>query len=274
MDKKIKIKLQGVQATMLIPIRGRSMMAKRFLQLYQNEKDEEICNLLDFDFTQLDRALGEYGNLCYVARALANEKQIREFTDRFPEATIVNIGSGLDALFHRVDNGKITWYNLDLKAAIELRNQLIEEPERSHCIAKSVFDYSWFDEIQYEDNKGLLLIAAGVFHFQPPEQLKQLFIALAERFTNTELFFDINSSIGNEYTNQMMKASGNNNALLTFAVDDPKELEQWSDKIKLLDCLPYFKETPRYPELEEMTRLNMDRADTEGMCKLIRLGLG
>jgi len=270
----IKVNIQGVQATMLIPLRGRTVFSQRFPDLYDNENDRKICERLDFDFSQLDRVLGEYGNLCYIARARAAEHAIKEYISRFPAATIVNIGSGLDTIFQQVDNGSIRWYNLDLPDAMTFRNQLITEPDRSFCIAKSVFDLSWFEDIRYDEEKGFLMIAAGVFHFLPPEELKILFAAIADHFPAAELFFDVNSTVGNEYSNRSMKASGNEDALLRFAIDDPQELEGWSDQIKLLSCTPYFKDIPRYSELEEITRQYMDMADTQGMSKYIRLYFG
>ena len=274
MNEKVKVNIGGVQATMLIPLRGRSVMSKRFPELYQNENDIAVCNQLDFDFTRLDSVLGEYGNLCYVARARAAEKVIRQYTARFPDAAVVNIGSGLDTTFQQIDNGRIRWYNLDLPDAMAFRKQLVDEPERSYCIAKSVFDYSWFDDIQYKKDKGLLLVAAGVFHFLPPEDLKALFLTVTDRLPGTELFFDVNSTLGNEYSNRSMKASGNEDAQLKFAVDHPGELENWSTKIRLLSCHVYFEDIPRYQELEEMTRQYMDMADSQEMCKFIHLKLG
>ena len=274
MSEKINVDIQGVQLTMLIPLRGRSIMSKRFPTLYKNESDIKICEKLNFDFTMMDSALGEYGNLCYIARALAVEKVIRQFIQRYPKATIVNIGSGLDTTFTRMDNGMISWYDLDLPDAMSFRNKIIQKSENSHCIPKSVFDYSWFDDIQYDEKNGLLLIAAGVFHFLPEDELKKLFIAITEQFSSAELFFDINSAMGNTYSNQSMKESGNKGAKLLFAVDDPKVLEKWSDNIKLVECLPYFKDIPRFDELEDKTKQYMEMADAQGMCKFISLQIG
>ena len=49
-----------------------------------------------------------------IARTLVFDELVKEFIGRNPTATIVNIACGLDTRFYRVDNGTITWYNLDL----------------------------------------------------------------------------------------------------------------------------------------------------------------
>ncbi|GEM_PF-494322 len=273
MSEKINVEIKGVQATMLIPLRGRALMSGRFPDLYKNENDVKIVHKLNFDFSVMDQALGEYGNLCYIARAKAVEEAVRGFILKYPEAVIVNIGAGLDTTFPNVDNGRITWYDLDLPDSMQFRNLLVDQPERSHCIAKSVFDYSWFDDIEYQHDKGLLLIAAGVFHFLPEVELRDLLTRVSSRFPGAELFFDINSSLGNEYSNQSMKASGND-ATLVFAVDDDRALEEWADGIRLMKRSNYFAGIERFDELEDMTKNYMNMADENGMCKFLHYQIG
>jgi len=42
----------------------------------------------------------------------------------------VNIGCGFDTTFERIDNGKITFYDLDLPDVINLRKQFISNCSR------------------------------------------------------------------------------------------------------------------------------------------------
>lgn len=273
MSEKINVEIKGVQATMLLPLRGRALMSNSFPDLYHNNNDIEIVNKLNFDFTTMDSALGEYGNLCYIARALAVEKAVRNYISGHSRATIVNIGAGLDTTFSKVNNSEISWYDLDLPDSMQFRNLLIEQPKGSFTIAKSVFDFSWFDDITYNRNDGLFLIAAGVFHFLPEDQLKELLTRISLRFPGAELFFDINSSVGNEYSNQSMKASGNS-AALVFSIDDESKLEDWAAGIRLIQRIAYFNDIEHYDELDDMTKTYMDMADKNGMCKFLHYRLG
>ncbi len=58
-------------------------------------------------------------------RAFHLDSAVKQFIRQYPDATIVNIGAGLDTTFFRVDNAKIFWYDLDLPDTMELRCKLI-----------------------------------------------------------------------------------------------------------------------------------------------------
>lgn len=47
-----------------------------------------------------------------------------------------------------MDNGKITWYNLDLPETIAIRNQIFEESGRVSTIGISALDPAWSKEVK------------------------------------------------------------------------------------------------------------------------------
>jgi O-methyltransferase involved in polyketide biosynthesis len=57
-------------------------------------------------------------------RAKKYDSYIRNFLDRFPDAAVINIGCGLDNRFERVDNGRVTFYDLDLPDIINIKRQI------------------------------------------------------------------------------------------------------------------------------------------------------
>ena len=127
---------QSVQATMLIPLYGRARMS----ELYPGEA-VRIVSEMDMDFSKVENAFGEYGGVSYLSRARCVDAEVKAFLDKYPNSTVVNIGSGLDTTFSRIDNGTVLWYNLDLPDAIAYRQTLIPQSERSVDIPKSVFNY-------------------------------------------------------------------------------------------------------------------------------------
>jgi O-methyltransferase involved in polyketide biosynthesis len=46
----------------------------------------------------------------------------------------------------------------------------------------SVFDFTWFDKIKFEPEKGILFISTGVFYYFKESNVKELFCAMSERF--------------------------------------------------------------------------------------------
>ena len=74
------------------------------------------------------------------------DELVKNFIEKNPDCTVVNIACGLDTRFYRMDNGKITWYNLDLPETIAIRNQIFEESGRVSTIGISALDPAWSKE--------------------------------------------------------------------------------------------------------------------------------
>ena len=60
-------------------------------------------------------------------RAKKFDGYVTAFLQKFPTASIVNIGCGLDHRFERVDNGTCMFYDLDLPDIIELKKRIFTE---------------------------------------------------------------------------------------------------------------------------------------------------
>ena len=115
MAHKLTIEPQSVQETMLLPIWGRAKYSHLYPELLDDPRDEEIMGKIDYDFSKVEQGFDENGGLAYLVRARNFDDAIKEYIKEYPEATIVNLGAGLDTTFFRVDNGKIAWYDLDQK---------------------------------------------------------------------------------------------------------------------------------------------------------------
>jgi len=156
---KIKVKLGGVSASMLFPLWGRAQLSKKYSSLFYDAKAVELVEKIDYDFSASDMPfvgimlnIIRKGNLLPMFSLVALmakqfDDKIKTYITEHPHASVVNIGAGLDATFYRVDNGLIRWYDLDLPAAIDVRRQLLPEPDRVTYIAKSLLDTSWCKDI-------------------------------------------------------------------------------------------------------------------------------
>ncbi len=106
---------------MLIPLWGRAYGSEKNKNILDDTEAIRIIKEFDFDFSTIENTFGEYGCITYITRARKIDDTIKQFITKHPNATIVNIGSGLDTTFSRIDNGTIHWYNLDLPDAISFR---------------------------------------------------------------------------------------------------------------------------------------------------------
>lgn len=242
MDAKIGIHRGSVQETLLLPLWGRAYETQQPNPRLVDYKAVEMLHKVDYDFSAIheSQAMSQHG---WVARSLHTDKLARKFIERHPKATIVNLGCGLDTTFSRIDNGEITFYELDFPDVIELRSHFFKESDRHINIASSLHDtQAWFSEIDVTD--GLLFLAGGVFVYSTEEQMKKFFIAVADYFGHCEFYFDAMSPLGVKIARRMVLKKGGMDGfsdLEGWALSAPKSLETWDTRFTVMSSLPMGK---------------------------------
>ena len=181
----------------------------------------------------------------YIAlRAKKYDDYIRDFIQTYPEATVVNIGCGLDHRFERVDNGHITFFDLDLPDVMQLKRQLFPGEERYHQLSQSVFDMSWMDRIKTDH---LICVAEGVFMYCQADEVKTLFLRLQQNFPGSEMVCEMFSAkwlrgwrrkiMEFKLTKQLKLGE---RAAFQFGIHDSDEVVKWNEGIEVLDEWVYF----------------------------------
>ena len=207
---KVKITLSGVSETLLFCLFGRAKLSKEYSSLFYDAKAVELVEKIDYDFSTSDMPfegimfnISRKGNLPSffgfpALRAKQFDDKIRTYITEHPHASVVNIGAGLDTTFYRIDNGLIHWYDLDLPAVIEIRTQLLPEPDRTTYIAQSLFDPGWCKDVKHTE-EGVFMVAGGVLPFFEESQVKQFFSLLTDNFHGGEIIFDAPSKLDNGF---------------------------------------------------------------------------
>ena len=99
----------------------------------------------------------------WAIRAYNFDNIVKAFLANNSRAVVVNFGAGLETTFQRVDEGTVLWINIDLPDVVALRQKLIPDSEREMTIAKSIFDFTWTDDIsRLTKGRSILVMAAGV----------------------------------------------------------------------------------------------------------------
>ncbi|MGI6690796.1 MAG: class I SAM-dependent methyltransferase [Christensenellales bacterium] len=234
--KKVKIEQNTVQETLLIPLYGRKMCSEKFPELYKDVFAERLCERLDYDFSELEKKknsfLYEFGALEAAMRQLDMMWEIKDYLGKYPKATTVNLGCGLDETGKACDNGLCTMVNVDFPDVISVREQLIDKHERETNISCDLRDYSWMDQV--DGSNGVIFFAAGVFHYFKKEEVKSLVLELSTRYPGGCLVFD---SVGKLGLKLMMSKTLKNMDISDvdgyFYVNNPPKDLNWSDKIKV-----------------------------------------
>jgi len=180
-------------------------------------------------------------------RAKKYDEYVNSFLKENPDGIIVNIGCGMDSRFLRIDNGKVTFFDLDLPEMIEYKKQFYMETDRYHLIAGSVFDYAWMDRVEKIGKRPVLFMAEGVFMYLDGEKVKDLILTLQSRFPGSELVCEVVTAMFTRKPwNRMVALKMNQQlgvgkaAAFTFGIQNSREMETWHSGIEFLDDWSYF----------------------------------
>ncbi|MFX1398987.1 MAG: NAD(P)H-dependent oxidoreductase [Promethearchaeota archaeon] len=237
-NMKVKVNVSGVQRSLLFCLWARAKFSKMDNPILNDSKAVEIVeNLIDYDFGIIDAA--GFPLIMYVAtvvRARMFDDTIKKFTMEHPEATIVNLGAGLDTTFFRVDNGSIKWYDLDFPDVITIRKKIIPESDRMKCLAKSLLNANWMDDIK-DIQDGILFIAGGLLYHIEETEIKILFSKLADYFPGGEIVFDIMSPFSVAQFNNLIQNSG---ISAKWGIDDTNAFSEWDPRISIIEDYTFY----------------------------------
>ena len=234
--EKLRIEKNTVQETLLVPLYGRKMCSEKFPELYTDVFAKQLCERLDYDFSELEKKnqsfLYEFGSLEAAMRQLDMIWEIKEYLKSFPKASVVNLGCGLDETGKACDNGLCQIVNVDFPDVIAVRSKLIIETDREKSIPCDLKDYSWMEEV--EASNGAVFIAAGVFHYFKKNEVKALVLELLKRYPKGRLVFDSVGKLGLKLMmSKVLKNMGIRDVEGLFYIEDPKKQLNWSEKIKV-----------------------------------------
>ena len=239
--------------------------------------DHDCQALFDrIDFTVPDNMKGMLGNIGCIMGATRQydmASACRAYLKKHPNACVVNLGCGLDTTFRQVDNGKAKGYNLDFPDTIAIRNELLGKREREFNIACDLKDISWFDQIDFRPEDGIVFFASGVFYYFKKADVEKLFTAMAEHFTGGKLVFDATKKKGlKSMLKTWLKGFEMKDINVYFSVDDVHTLKEWSGHISSAVSNPYLT---GYRPLDKrygfITNIVFRYLDRSKMCQIIEL---
>ncbi|MHA2379932.1 MAG: class I SAM-dependent methyltransferase [Candidatus Thorarchaeota archaeon] len=268
-----------IQSTMVGPLWARATFSQRYPHILEDQEAADVFAKVvkkhpeaKDEFVVMEQLIDEFLGLFFLVRARVFDDAVRNYLVGNPEASVVNLGCGLDTTFSRVDNGRLLWYDLDLPDAIDYRKSIIPETPRSKCIPKSIFDLSWFDDIDFVPNRGAFFIAGGLFSYFSEDSLISLCNSMAWQFPGAELIFDAGSKVGNMFVNRRFRKYGIKGIKQQFDLGNPtKQLSKWSDRIEVVEGFTHFDRTQREQTWKWETRTMMNLCDWFNLSKFAHL---
>jgi O-methyltransferase involved in polyketide biosynthesis len=213
--------LGGVQETLFIPLVARARESSRKRPLLRDPKAAEIIRSTRLDTARYSRGAG---GAFFVLRTAILDTWVRAFLAGHPAGTVVEIGTGLNTRFERVDNGQAHWIDLDLPDVIELRRRFFADTARRRMVAASVLDEAWLHDVRQSPGP-YLFVAEAVLAYLPEDQATQALARIAAQFPGALVALDTYTQRTLDRQHRM-SAKRNLQARLAWACDDPRSLER------------------------------------------------
>lgn len=225
---KQNINLSGVNETMLVPVYARALESKKRNPAFYDEMAINIVDSLDYDFKKHGKSkMNMWG--C-AARTIIFDREVSAYIKKHPNCSVVNMACGLDARFHRVDNGKIEWYNIDFENVMNIRKSIFPPNDRVTDISGSVLENFWIEKIKNKDN--VLIIAEGLLMYFEENEVQKLFKTVSESFEHCTLLCELMSKwmVKNQKVHDTIKKT---TAVFQWGVDSTKDFTKLCPMYKM-----------------------------------------
>lgn len=244
MSKISVANLAGSAETLLIPLYYRALESQEGYSRFRDDKALEIANCLDYDFSKIHaKALSREG---VILRAQQFDHLVSHFLIQNPTGTVIEIGCGLDTRSYRLDNGSVTWVDLDLPEVIALRKQLLTETPRHQFVEQSVLDYAWMNKVHVQPEQRVFLVAEAVFPYLAQQDVKTLLLRLACTYPGSEIIFDSVPPVFAKFGGRWHPNLWHTKARICWGMGQAQTVEGWSKDICFLGQYPYYLEKSRH----------------------------
>lgn len=240
------LKLTGVPETMLIPLWARAEETKRKDAIIRDDRAVEIIGKIDYDFKKFENAWKSQTGVAIRTSIL--DTQVKKFIGQYPKGIVINLGCGLDTRFARLDNGRISWIDLDLPEVIDIRLRFFPRdnspgndesmPARYTMVAASVLDIDWTKSVR-PGNEKVLIVAEGLLMYFERQEIHSLMKHLVQSFPGAGMLFEM-------MTPTIVKLSGKHDtvthtgAVFKWGITSGKEMEAFHENITFVSEYNFF----------------------------------
>lgn len=212
--------LGAVQQTLFIPLAARARETRRKRPVLRDPKAAELIAAIDFDEAKYGRGTGGW---LTVLRTAVYDFWVRQFLAEHPAGTVIELGTGLNTRFERVDNGQVHWIDLDLPDTIELRGRFFTDTSRRRMVPASLLSDEWLPVVA--DSPGpYFFVTEGVLTYLPEPDVMQTLTRIAQRFPGARLALDTYPQRMHQQQHKLAERKGI--ASWQWACDDPASLQR------------------------------------------------
>lgn len=157
---RTRLDLTGVPETLVIPLYAKAQDYRSRRSILHDAKAEEIVRSLDYDFERRGLS-GKTRTRMLAVRARQLDEWVRAFLVRYRNATVLNLGCGLDTRIARLaPPATVSWFDIDFPEVMAVRKRFFSESEQYRMLAGSLTDASWLSEVPRD--RPAIAVADGV----------------------------------------------------------------------------------------------------------------
>ena len=226
-NNKINPLLTGSAETMLQSFYARAKYSRKKNAKFYDAKAIELVDKIDYDFSNAEKDSTMSDGV--IARTIVFDELVKDFIDKNPDCTVVNIACGLDTRFYRMDNGRIAWYNLDLPETIAVRDAIYNESGRVSTVGISATDPAWADKITQRGK--MLFVIEGLSMYLTAEENAKMLSIIRDNFDNATVLMECIAKkwVNKEGAEKSIKETG---AKFIFGADTFDDLGKAADGFK------------------------------------------
>jgi len=236
--KTIQITLTEEKETLFVCLRAKALDSRQKNSILHDTKADEILKSIDYNFDKIEASASFDGDMPTTWRAKHFDDWTQEYIAANEHAVVVHLGCGLDSRITRVNPpATVSWFDVDYPEVIELRKNFFSESTQYKMIASSVTDSGWLQKIP--SNRPVIIVAEGLLIYLDPDDVEELFHRIIDYFPHGQIVFDaMSKSIIKLGQKEVKKQTG---AVLKWGVNDTKEIDRFSPKLKKISEMPLIK---------------------------------
>ncbi|MBQ8139285.1 MAG: class I SAM-dependent methyltransferase [Lachnospiraceae bacterium] len=234
------LKFGDIQETALIPLAIKASETARTNARIKDLKAKEIIETLGVDVSKFDPFLSHEG---VVARTIMFRDELKRLIDMYQDALCVNLGCGFDDKFSQVDNGKITWFDVDLPDQIAVRRKVYEDRERCTMLSGSALEGEWTKSLPKNDMT--IVVMEGVLEYFSKDMVKTCLNMLCDSFSHGYLLAELHSPFL-EKNGKHHDAVKNTNATFGWGTKSGKEYLELEPRLTFVSERSYNEEMRKY----------------------------
>ncbi|MCR5303488.1 MAG: class I SAM-dependent methyltransferase [Lachnospiraceae bacterium] len=234
------LKFGDIQETALIPLAIKASETARPDARIKDEKAKEIIETLGVDVSKYDPFMSHEG---VVARTIMYRTALKNLLKQYPDALCVNLGCGFDDKFSQVDNGHVTWFDVDLPDQIAVRRKVYEDRDRCTMMDGSALDGEWTKNLPKKDMN--IIVMEGVLEYFSRDQVKTCLNMLCDSFEHGYLLAELHSPFMEKHSKQH-DAVKYTNATFGWGTKSGMEYLELEPRMSLVQEKSYNEEMKKY----------------------------